>query len=144
MAWIFTGQRVLSGLLAGGFLLATLGLRPAVESLAGPAHIRIRQALIPRFRALLLPLMLATVALAGLGVWVRRWDVPLVQWVGLVCAVAMPVLTVAVNVPVNHQALAWTPESPPEYWRKEVALWNIGDTIRLVLSLAAFLCAEVS
>ena len=137
-------QRVVTGLLAGSFLLATLGLRPAVESFAGPTHIRIRQALIPRFRRLLLPLMLATAALAGLSVLVGRRDLPLAQWGVLICAVAMPVLTAAVNVPVNRRALAWTPESPPEYWRKEVALWNIGDTIRLVLSLTAFLCAEVS
>lgn len=124
--------------------MATLGLRPAVESLAGPAHIRMRQALIPRFRRLLLALMVATAALAVLSVWIKRWDVPLVQWVVLICAVAMPVLTVAVNVPVNRRALAWTPESPPEYWRSEVARWNTGDAIRLVLSLTAFLCAEVA
>jgi uncharacterized membrane protein len=56
----------------------------------------------------------------------------------------MPALTIVINVPVNHRMLTWSPNAAPHHWREQVARWDRADRVRLLLSIAAFLCAEVS
>ena len=144
LAAVLIAARVLTGLLAGGFFLATLGLRPAAESLSPPDHIRLRQALIPRFRRLFLPLMLLAAAATALWLFSRPAPPPTRLWLALSCAVLVPATTLLVNVPVNNRVLWWSPESPPTGWGADLARWNAADALRLALSLTAFLCVVIS
>jgi hypothetical protein len=134
--------RIATALLAGAFLSGTLGLSRAVDGLAEPTHVRVRQAVIPAFRRLLLPMMLVVALATGSAACASRSDAPL--WCAFAMSLAMPAITVAINRPVNHRILAWSPEAPPSEWRAQVARWNAADRARLLLALAASLCTELS
>jgi hypothetical protein len=136
--------KVTTALLAGAFLLGTAGLRRAVGRLEGPVQIRMRQAVIPPFRHLLLPMMLLAVAATGSAASFHAERSTAAGWVAFLLTCTVLGITIAINAPVNRQILSWSAETPPSDWREQIARWNVADWVRLVLSLAAFLCAEAS
>jgi hypothetical protein len=114
------------------------------RTLAEPIQIRVRQAIIPRFRAFVLPLMLVSVAATGLSAWQGSLRSSSLAWSAFGLACVMPALTIAVNVPINRRILQWSPDAAPHHWREEIARWDWADRVRLLLGIAAFLCAELS
>src|ERR1700692_1233949 len=100
--------RVSTGLVAGAFLLGSRGLSPVVNGLAEPIQIRVRQAVIPRFRAFLLPMMLMSMMTTGLSAWRGSPSSGRFAWSAFGLACAMLALTIAINVPVNNRILQWS------------------------------------
>jgi Domain of unknown function (DUF1772) len=135
--------RIATALQAGAFLLGTAGFNRVVRRLEDPIHIRVRQAAIPVFRRLLLPMMLLSSAATGAAAWLQRQPA-ITAWIAFGCACAMLVITVAINVPVNRSILNWSPDTPPTSWRDQIVRWNIADAVRLALGVAAFFCMEAS
>ena len=113
-----------------------------MDRLPDSLQVRVRKEVIPPFRQLLLPLMLGTIAVSGALVWSEghSWA----AWTTFGLSSAIPTLTIAVNVPVNKLILEWSPNALPANWRRHIARWNYSDTVRLVLSVSAFICAELS
>jgi hypothetical protein len=130
-----------SGLLAGAFFRGGLGLRPATAELPAAAHILLRQTLIRSLRRVMLPLMLASLGLAGLAAVgsPRRGD-RLLRWAGFACAGLPLVITRYGNVPLNKQMLTWSPEAPPSDLTRVVRRWEAFDTLRAIAAVAAFAC----
>jgi uncharacterized membrane protein len=139
---IHVATHLVTGLLAGAFLLGSTGLRRAMDRLPDLLQVRVRQEVIRPFRQLLLPLMLGSIAATGAMVWIesRSWA----AWIAFGLAGAMLAMTIAVNVPVNNMILEWTPGAPPDNWREHLARWNYSDAVRLVMSITAFICTELA
>jgi hypothetical protein len=54
------------------------------------------------------------------------------------------VLTLAVEVPIDHQIQDWTAATLPDDWRSIQARWELFHTIRTFLSVGAVVAATIS
>ena len=54
--------------------------------------------------------------------------------------VAVVVVTLMLNAPVNAAAAHWDPSSPPHNWKAQRDQWHLGQTVRTPLAVAAFTC----
>jgi anthrone oxygenase-like protein len=61
--------------------------------------------------------------------------------VGLLCLVAVIVVTLSVEVPIDNQVNVWTVPTLPSDWRDIRARWSDFHTLRTFLSLAAVAAA---
>jgi uncharacterized membrane protein len=58
----------------------------------------------------------------------------------LVLWIAVVVVTLVLNAPVNAAAAHWDPSSPPPNWKAQRDQWHLGQTVRTPLALASFTC----
>ena len=59
----------------------------------------------------------------------------------LLCAlsvVAVIVITVAGNVPINIQLLKWDPDKPPADWAAQMKRWTYFNSLRTYVAIAGF------
>ena len=134
-----------TGLLAGIFLMGTIGIRPAADNLEATPHLLLRQHLIRRLSKFMPWLMVFAIAASALAVW--QADAPLLRFYRIVeclLSLAILVITIVVNVPVNNRFLNWTPATLPDNWQTYVRRWNDADSVRLVVALFAFLVALIA
>jgi hypothetical protein len=94
--------------------------------------------------AILLPLAL----LSALVTLVLLWPDRAAAWcwlaAGFVLMVAALVITLAVEVPIDHQIQDWTAATLPGDWRSIQARWELFHTIRTFLSIGAVIAATAS
>ena len=95
--------------------------------------------------AILLPLSLLS-ALLGLVLLWPTGHPPAFWWLaaGLLLMVAALVITLAVEVPIDHQIQAWTAATLPGDWRSVQARWEWWHTLRTFASIAALIAATIS
>jgi uncharacterized membrane protein len=131
-----------TGIMAGAFVFATAGLRPAVAALGATEHVLARQHLIRRLSRVMPVLMLFSVACSGGALWTTetqsRYGSHLVAFL---LSISTFLITLRVNVPLNIRFLTWSPEAPPADWRRHVQQWNAADSVRLVAAVGAFAAA---
>ena len=95
--------------------------------------------------AILLPLALLS-ALITLALLWPAGRTAAFWWLaaGLLLMVAALVVTLAVEVPIDHQINTWTAATLPGDWRSIQARWERFHTIRTFLSIAAVVAATIS
>jgi uncharacterized membrane protein len=94
--------------------------------------------------AILLPLALLS-ALGTLAVlWRPRGSAFWWLAAGFLLMVAALVITLAVEVPIDHRIQAWTAATLPADWRSIQARWERFHTARTFLSIAAVVAATIS
>ena len=54
--------------------------------------------------------------------------------------IAVVVVTLMFNAPVNTAAAHWDPSSPPPNWKAQRDQWHLGQTVRTPLAVASFTC----
>lgn len=131
-----------TGLLAGIFLMGTMGMRPATAILEAVPHVLLRQQLIQRLSKFMPWLMVFTITASAFAI--LQSDVPLQRFYRLiefVLSILMLAITIVVNVPLNKRFLSWTPETLPSDWQTYVRRWDTADSVRLVVAMFAFMVA---
>jgi uncharacterized membrane protein len=129
-----------SGLFAG-FLVAVLVLENSLRSYDGSVYTQVRQveldALDRLAAATLIPAAIATAILAVLCFRARagfRWLV----LAAFALMVAIFVLTLVVNLPINGDQLDWSVRTPPADWADVRDRWQLAHAVRTVAAVAAF------
>ena len=119
-------------------------MQPALTSLADPAHLQARQALVRRLRIVVPAIMAPTVVVAlavlilegsGAGFGFRI--------AGFVALVAFVLLSFLGTVPINIQVNDWDVDNPPADWRATVIRWQRIDVFRSGAAIVAFACLLV-
>jgi uncharacterized membrane protein len=133
-----------TGILAGAFLMSTLGLRPATCMLEATQQVFLRQQLIQTLSKLMPPLMLLPIAASSVILVFngtpRDWPIAAAGWAFSVSVVG---ITLIVNGPLNRRFAGWSPSKLPADWQIYVRRWDRANSIRCVLALAAFACAVI-
>ena len=131
-----------TGIMAGAFVFATLGLRPAVAALAAREHVLARQHLTRRLSRVMPVLMSFSVASCAAALWASGTQGGSVsQLAACLLSASTFLITLGVNVPLNKRFLTWSPEAPPVDWQHYVQRWNAADSVRLVAAVGAFAAA---
>jgi hypothetical protein len=136
-----------AGLLGGMELALHYGVRTPSEVLDDTSQLRLRMALVMRFRVIIPALFLPAIVFAvagflldsgGPGEWFRiAGIVALVAWIGI---------RVVGTVPINSATVEWSIEAPPSDWKErvrhaerfhDVGVWAV------VFAFACFLVAVV-
>jgi hypothetical protein len=132
-----------TGLVAGAFVMGTLGVRPAAVRQNASEHVFFRHQLIHRLSKLMPPLMLIPLATwcALLPLSPRDWPV---ETAGCLLSAATFGITLIVHAPLNRRFLQWSPDALPADWKTYVRKWDRADSIRLVFATGAFICAVLS
>ena len=139
---------VLFALVKGVFWGTWFSLSRTMDQLSAETFVAVGHQMIAnlgRPMAVLLPLALlsALVTLALLwpaGPRGRCW------WLaaGFGLMVAALVITLAVEVPIDHQIQAWTAATLPGDWRSIQSRWEWWHTIRTLLSIGALVAVTIS
>jgi len=132
-----------TGLIAGAFLMGTLGVRFAAGRLDASEHVLFRHQLIHRLSKLMPPLMLLTVVTSCILLPLSPGDWP-VQTTGCFVSVATFGITLIVHAPLNRRFMQWSPNALPPDWETYVRRWDRADSVRLILATSAFVCAVLS
>ena len=132
-----------TGLIAGAFLMGTVGARPVAGRLDASEHVIFRHQLIHRLSKLMPPLMLLPVVTSCILLPLSPSDWP-VQTAGWLFSVATFGITLIVHAPLNRRFIQWSPSTLPPDWETYVHKWNRADSIRLILATSAFICAVLS
>ena len=134
-----------TGIVAGGFMMGTIAVHPAAETLAVSPHVRFRQELIRRLSKLWPPFMLTPIAAAPLALmWCRGTVASCVDLLGLLFSLATAGITVAINAPLNRRFARWSADAFPADWHEQIARWNTAHSLRMTTSVGAFACAIVA
>lgn len=146
---IATAARGVSLLFAGlfaGFLLAVLVLETSLRAFDASVYTQVRQVELDRLDALasatLLPALAATVVLVvterGRGTGRR------LVAAALVLLLAVLVITLAVNLPINSDQLDWDVQAPPADWADVRDRWQIAHSARTAAAASAFACLALA
>jgi uncharacterized membrane protein len=128
-----------AGLLAGAELVVRYGVRGPLASLDDEPHIRLRQALIRTLRVLVPAIYVPTLLTASGAAALAGIDAAF----PLRCAAVLALLvwigvTLVGTAPINAAALEWQPSAPPGDWRAQVDRWELLNSVRTWLAMAAF------
>lgn len=137
-----TAARVLSLLFSGifaGFLVCVLVVELSLRRADAHAYTQVRQVELDNLDTLasatLVPAILATILLVLLvPSWQGRW-LPLTA-LGLFLVVFA--VSVAVNVPINHDQATWSVAAPPSDWAGIRDRWQIAHVVRTAAAVLAF------
>jgi uncharacterized membrane protein len=133
-----------TGLVGGVLFGDRMGTSPVRPTLPAGCFVQFQQGLHVHFVPLM-PILLFLAVASGLVTAVlarRRSRTSFIYAAGAaMLSLAVLVITLAINVPINVQLMTWTPASPPPDLPRLWAPWEQAHTIRTVLALAAFLVA---
>lgn len=135
---------IVAALIAGGFAVITIGIAPAGATLDGPTWSALHRAfdrrLGPYFQVLLPIALATTAAVATASRIIPSLVIPSAVRVAFAVAgalfLAILVISVTVNVPINREVAAWT--EPPADWAARRARWNAMHAVRTLAGFAAF------
>ncbi|MER6937224.1 DUF1772 domain-containing protein [Nocardioides sp. NPDC127514] len=130
---LFTG-------LFAGFLVAVLVLELSLRDATATVYTEVRLVELENLdklaTATLLPAVLITAALL-----LRTFRGGGPGWpaaTGLTLLVAILILTVSVNLPINADQLDWHPQSPPADWKTVRDTWQLAHATRTLAAVLAF------
>lgn len=130
----------MTGLLAGNEVGTLIGMHPALRELPLSAQIQAEQALTAHLGKVMPIYMTGTVLAAVAAAVDWRGEPGFALAVSAAGAsVLMLGITLAGNVPVNHQTLAYPRNAAPAGWSAIRRRWEKLHAARVVLDLAAFL-----
>jgi uncharacterized membrane protein len=138
---------VLVGVVAGIFVATQLGQVRVQRTLAARDFTLVKHS----FEIALGRIMPALVIAAGISLVVAftlsipAGDLVVVVLTGAALAlwIAVVIVTLVFNAPVNAQAAGWHPDSPPTDWEAQRTRWDLGQTIRTPLAVASFVCVAL-
>jgi hypothetical protein len=134
-----------TGIVAGGFVIGSIAVHPAAETLAASPHVRFRQELIRRLSKRWPPFMLAPMVAAPLALTRCHGAVASsIDLLGLLLSLVTVGITVAINAPLNRRFARWSDDTLPVGWHEQIERWNTAHTLRMTSSLGAFVCAIVA
>jgi uncharacterized membrane protein len=139
---------VLFALVMGVFWGTWFSLSRTMDQLSAPTFLTVGHQMIHNLgtpMAILLPLALLS-ALVGLALLWPQGRTARFWWLaaGFGLLVAALGITLAVEVPIDHQIQAWTAATLPADWRSIQARWERWHTLRTFLSIAAVVAATLS
>ena len=131
-----------TGLLAGIFLGDRVGLGFARPALPTSSFVQLQQIQHVHFVRFMPVLQIAAVLSTLIWLFLLRSNVRTSQFLLLALAavglVAVFVLTMAINVPINNTLITWTASAPPanamEIWKR----WEQVNTVRAIIAPIAF------
>jgi uncharacterized membrane protein len=125
-----------AGLFAG-FLVTVLVLEQSLRRYDAHVYTQVRQVELVRLDTLasmtLLPAIITTLALV-----LRRSFRRASAIVALVLLVGIFVLTLVVNLPINHDQVGWAVQAPPANWAEVRDRWQVAHLVRTVAAVVAF------
>jgi uncharacterized membrane protein len=130
---------VLAGLLTGNEFGSWAAVHPALSNLPAPAHIRAEQEIVRRYGKIMPFLMASTIALAIPVLALirdRRSAAFRCTFAGAICFVAMLIVTLTGNVPINKRVLELSAQSSPEEFLRLRQRWDRLHTLRNLLNIA--------
>jgi len=86
----------------------------------------------------------STALVVGLSAATRRGPVLVLSALALLLWIAVIVVTLRYNVPVNELAAGWDPASPPADWEALRDRWHFGQTVRTPLAVGSFACLAIA
>jgi len=132
-----------SGLFAG-FLLGVLVLELSLRDFSGSTYAQVREVeLVGLDRlatATLLPALVATLCVVLVS---RRQPGLSRSLVPLLLLVAVFVLSLTVNVPINQDQLDWNVDAPPADWADDRDRWQVAHAARTLAAVLAFALLSV-
>ncbi|MEV0643843.1 DUF1772 domain-containing protein [Phytomonospora sp. NPDC050363] len=135
-----------TGLFAG-FLLTVLVLEQSLRRFGGAVYTQVRQVeligLDGLATATLVPAALAALLLTAADLRAGSGRSRLTAG-ALAALLAIFVLTLVVNVPINTDQLGWDPLSPPADWAAVRDRWQTAHVVRTVLGALAFGLASLA
>lgn len=138
---------VTSGVLAGGLVLVAAALIPTFRALSPGSSIQLHQTIDRYINRYIAPDTALTVVLAGvLIVLGDGTSTRLLLGTGALLCLAVTVISVTRNVPLNRTVRSWTTEAPASDVRTLQARWarsHLARTVAGVLALVAFASAAV-
>ena len=139
---------VLFSLVMGVFWGTWFSLSRTMDQLSGETFVAVGHQMIRNLgtpMAILLPLSLLS-ALVTLALARQEGQAAAFWWLaaGFLLMVAVLVVTLAVEVPIDNRIQAWTAATLPADWRAIQARWELGHTIRTFTSIAAVAAATIS
>jgi uncharacterized membrane protein len=133
------GSLMLSALSTGGFFGTRTSLGPSTRHFTPRTYVEVQQATIHNLRpvmGVLLPgAIISNLAVVGQSIRDRHTRGIALESVGLASQLAALVLTVAIELPINSQVVAWSPDNPPEGWEAVRDRWASVHTARTVCSV---------
>lgn len=112
------------------------------ETFLAVGHEMIRNLGVPM--AVLLPLALLSALVTLVLLWPDRTAAFWWLAAGFVLMLAALVITLAVEVPIDHQIETWTAATLPGDWRSIQTRWELWHTVRTFASIAAVVAATIS
>jgi hypothetical protein len=139
---------ITSGVLAGGLVLVAAALVPTFRALPAPASVELHQTIDRYINRYITPDTAVTIVLSGLLVALSDGASArvLVAGGGLLC-VAVTVISVRSNVPINKAIGRWQLDDLPDDVRvvhRRWALSHLARTVAGVLALVSFAAAAVN
>ena len=138
---------VLAGVVAGIFVGTQLGQVRVQRTLPARDFTLVKHsfevALGRIMPALVIAAGLSLVVALALSIAVRDLVVLLLMTGALALWIAVMIVTLVFNAPVNARAARWDPASPPADWEALRARWHLGQTIRTPLAVGSFVCVAL-
>ncbi|MDX6231078.1 MAG: hypothetical protein QOH68_19 [Nocardioidaceae bacterium] len=126
-----------------GFLITVLVLELSMRDLGASAYTQVRHVELDRLDTLatvtLVPTAVATIVLVCLGL---RWGRPGLglHSVALVLLLAVFMVTVVINLPINADQRHWSIGNPPSDWAGDRDRWQVAHAVRTVAAVLAYVC----
>jgi uncharacterized membrane protein len=133
-----------TGLLAGIFFGDRMGPAYARPALPVSSLVNFQQRVHARF-VKMMPILMGVAILssaAWLGLIRSRGGSArfLFLALGTLAYISVAVITLTVNVPINHQLMTWNASSPPSDTMETWARWERAHTVRTFIAVAGFAC----
>ena len=132
-----------AGLATGGLMVNWIGLGRAMSRLSALTYVEFHQAtnhtFDPYMPIVVVGALLGGIVLAILSPGVHSLSGELAI-AGSVCYVAVLVISLSTNVPINNQVARWSVQSPPADWTRIRASWVRFHVVRTLFSLPALAC----
>ena len=136
------------GGLAAGILVGYLASRPARSSLDPSSFLQHQQLVHIYYQPMMQVLMLGAIVAGIIWLVTLRTEVRSARFglaaFSLVCFLAIVVMTLAVNVPLNNEMMTWDVASPPNDLRNIWSAWESMHEKRTVAAVIGFCAAVVS
>jgi uncharacterized membrane protein len=138
---------LLFGGLFAGFLVAVLVIELTLRRFDASVYTQVRHVELVRLDDLAAATLVPALVAAALLVIVaarRRGRTLWLALTALVLLVAVFVMSLLVNVPINTQQLAWSVQAPPADWASVRDRWQIAHAVRTAAALLAFGCLSAA
>ena len=133
-----TASVTFSGLFAG-FLLGVLVLELSLRDFSGTTYAQVREVeLVGLDRLATMTLVPALAATLWVVVASRRQPGMSRSLLPLLLLIAVFVLSLTVNLPINADQLDWNVDAPPADWADDRDRWQIAHAVRTVAAVLAF------
>ena len=136
-----------SGLVAG-ILIGYLASRPARSTLSPSSFVQYQQIVHTYYQPMMQVLMLGAILVGIVWLIMLRREVRSASFAfaasAVIGTVAIAVITISVNVPINEQLMAWNSISPPADLQTTWSRWESAHVVRTIVAVLAFTCAVIA